>query len=235
MDDIKTNRILLKISGESFSGAKSYGHDFETITNIAKDILKIKNSGVQICIVVGGGNIMRGRNSSNITRAVSDYSGMLATIMNAIILQDIFTKIGTESKVFSSIPVNSVCLTYSRNEALSAMKDSIVIFAGGTGNPFVSTDTAAVCRAIEMECDILIKATQVDGIYSADPKKNTNVVRYNELKYDDVINNKNLLIIDLSAIFIAKEYRLQIMISSISNLKKLTNISRKNLNYTLIN
>lgn len=172
--EIKYSRVLFKISGEALMGSKQFGHDMETIGELSKGIVEVCNLGVQVCIVVGGGNIFRGTSASlsGCERASSDYIGMLATIINALILQNFLEKNLVASRVLSAIPMATVCEPYIRRKAIRHLeKGRVVIFAAGTGNPFFTTDTAAALRAVEMNCDVILKGTQVNGVYSADPKK----------------------------------------------------------------
>lgn len=234
MFDRDYNRILLKISGESFKGKLEYGHSFKAINAIIDDIIEADQAGVQICLVVGGGNFYRGSQTHGIERATADYISMLATVMNALALQDLLEKKGVKSKVLSSIPMETVCETYCKTKALMYMDDGyIVIFAGGTGNPFVSTDTSAVFRAIEMRCDAMLKGTQVEGVYSDDPNKNKNAEKYDVLKYDEIIDKK-LKVMDLSAVCIAQEHSLPMLVFSIQNRGDLKKVLDGNGTFTLI-
>ncbi|GAG45541.1 unnamed protein product, partial [marine sediment metagenome] len=173
-EKLRYGRVLVKLSGEALAGAKGYGIDLDVIDPIAKDIAKTAAMGTKICLVVGGGNIYRGLMAAEggMDRARADYMGMLATVMNALALQTAIKRVGTPARVLSAIPMPTVCEPYIRDKALDHLeKGRVVIFAGGTGNPFFTTDTAAVLRAAEMECQALFKATQVDGVYDADPVK----------------------------------------------------------------
>ena len=177
-------RVLVKLSGEALAGAKGYGIDLGVIDPIAKDIAKAHAMGVEICLVVGGGNIYRGLMAAEggMDRARADYMGMLATVMNALALQTAIERAGPTARVLSAIPMPTVCEPYIRDKALDHLaKGRVVIFAGGTGNPFFTTDTAAALRAAEMDCQALFKATQVDGVYSADPAKTPDAKRYDRL------------------------------------------------------
>ncbi len=208
-------RVLLKLSGESFKGATE-NQDITIIKAIASDILEGKKY-TQVALVVGGGNICRGGQfvKQGVSRSTADYTGMLATTMNAIVLQDIFKTLGAKAKVFSSLPMG-VCETYSRELALEAMSnDYITIFAGGTGNPFVTTDTAAVIKAIEMNCDLLLKGTSVDGVYDSDPRINKNAKKFETISYDHIIKN-HLNVMDISSVVIAAEHKLPIAIFPIA-------------------
>jgi uridylate kinase len=211
----KHNRVMLKVSGEILQGKAQFGHDLDALEYIAKEIESIKKTGVEVCLVVGGGNLLRGKQFKGgklIKPSTADYMGMLATIMNALSVQDALASLGLNAKIFSAIPMHTVCEPYSRSNALDAVKDGkIVIFAGGIGNPFVTTDTVSVIKSIELECDMLLKGTQVDGVYDSDPKKNKSAKRYEKIKYDDIIS-KNLSVMDLPAIHIAKEHSLPIVV-----------------------
>ena len=214
-------RILLKISGESLMGSSIYGLNVSTTKFIANEIKKIFNSNIEICLIIGGGNIFRGIRGAaeGIDRSTSDYMGMLATIMNALSMQSILETIGVPTRVQSAINMSQIAEPYIRRKAVRHLeKNRIVIFAAGTGNPFFSTDTAASLRASEMNCSLIIKATKVDGIYDEDPVNNTRAKHYKNISYDEVLN-KNLKIMDSTAISLAKESQIPILI---------TNINRKN-------
>lgn len=213
----KYKRVLLKLSGEALMGDKSYGHDQATIERICNDICKTVELGVQICLVVGGGNIYRGMSAAQhgMERASADYMGMLATVLNALALQNTLEKLGVETRVQSAIHMMEICEPYIRRKALRHMEHGrVVIFAGGTGNPFFTTDTTAALRANEMGCDVLMKATQVDGVYSADPKKDKHAERYERLTYMDVLK-RDLKVMDAAAISLARENNLPIVIFSL--------------------
>jgi uridylate kinase len=210
-------RVLLKLSGESLMGKGSYGHDAETINRICNDIKQVHEKGIEVCLVVGGGNIYRGVSAAAIgmERASADYMGMLATVINALALQNCLDGIGVQSRVLSAIPMTTVCEPYIRRRAVRHMeKGRVVIFAAGTGNPFFTTDTAASLRAVEMGCDAILKGTQVDGVYSADPKKDKTAKRYEVLTYKDVLNN-DLAVMDASAVSLARENKIPILVFSI--------------------
>lgn len=216
MDTYK--RILFKVSGESLMGKQLFGHDKEVISSLCKDIKTVYDKGVEICLVVGGGNIYRGVSaaSEGMERATADYMGMLATVINALALQSALDNLGVSSRVLSAIPMTTICEPYIRRKAMRHMeKGRVVIFAAGTGNPFFTTDTAAVLRAIEMRCDAILKGTQVDGVYSADPKKDSEAVRYNRLSYKKVLSN-DLSVMDAAAISLARENNIPIVVFSIS-------------------
>jgi uridylate kinase len=213
----KYRRVLLKVSGEGLMGDKGFGIDSETLERVAEQIVDVYHMGVQICLVIGGGNIFRGVSeaASHTERTSADYMGMLATVMNALAMQSVLEKKGVQTRVQSAIPMPIVCEPYVRRRALRHMeKGRIVIFAAGTGNPFFTTDTAAALRAVEMGCDILLKGTQVDGVYDKDPKKAKDANRFDFMTYQDVIS-RNLKVMDTSAIALARENNLPVLIFSI--------------------
>lgn len=218
-EKLRYGRVLVKLSGEALAGAKGYGIDLDVIDPIAKDIAKTAAMGTEICLVVGGGNIYRGLMAAEggMDRARADYMGMLATVMNALALQTAIKRVGTPARVLSAIPMPTVCEPYIRDKALDHLeKGRVVIFAGGTGNPFFTTDTAAVLRAAEMECQALFKATQVDGVYDADPVKTPNAKRYDRVSYDEVLK-RDLKVMDGAAIALARDNRLPIIVFSIKS------------------
>lgn len=211
------NRVLLKLSGEALMGGSGYGIDPSTVQRIANEIKTVRETGVELCLVVGGGNIFRGLSaaSAGMDRASADYMGMLATVMNALAVQNALEQIGVDTRVQSAIPMASVCEPYVRRRAIRHMeKGRVVIFGAGTGNPFFTTDSAAALRAAEMSCDALLKGTQVDGVYSADPKKVSDATRYDRLSYRDVLNN-DLKVMDASAIALCRENDIPILVFSI--------------------
>ena len=217
INNIKYKRVLLKISGEALMGDKGFGHDFDTLKRIAEDIQDITHKGIQVCIVVGGGNIYRGANAAimGMERAAADHIGMLATIINSLALQNILESYKIYTRVQSAIPMMSICEPYIRRRALRHMqKGRVVIFAAGTGNPFFTTDSAAVLRAVEMNCDVLVKGTQVDGVYSADPLKHHDAIKYDTVTYSEVLKN-NLKVMDMAAIALARENHVVIKVCSI--------------------
>lgn len=198
-------------------GDKQFGHDYETIKRIASDIKEVHDMGLQVAVVVGGGNIFRGNQAAQLgmERTAADYMGMLGTVMNALALQNMLESLDVYTRVQSAIPMISVCETYVRRKAKRHMqKGRVVIFAGGTGNPFFTTDFPAVLRAIEMNCDLLLKGTQVDGVYCSDPNKNQDATRFGNITYSEMLN-KNLNIMDMAAIALAKENDLPIKVFSI--------------------
>jgi uridylate kinase len=210
-------RVLLKVSGEALMGAAEYGISTEVVGKIAADIGSVVAMGVEVCLVIGGGNIFRGVSgaAAGMERASADYMGMLATVMNALAVQNALEKRGVQTRVQSAIPMASICEPYIRRRAIRHMeKGRVVIFAAGTGNPFFTTDTAAALRAVEMGCDALLKGTQVDGVYSADPRKVPDATRYERLSYLDVLA-RDLGVMDASAISLARENGLPIIVFSI--------------------
>jgi len=214
----KFRRIMLKVSGEALMGSQAYGIDQDTVDRIAADIKGAYDLGIEICLVIGGGNIFRGLSKAahGMERATADYMGMLATVMNALSLQNSLEKLGLQTRVISAIPMTSVCEPYIRRRAIRHMeKGRVVIFAAGTGNPFFTTDTAATLRAIEMGCDVMLKGTQVDGVYSADPKRDPTATRYDELTYQEVLA-RDLRVMDASAIALARDNRIPILVYSLS-------------------
>ena len=234
---IKSKRVLIKISGEALMGNQAFGHEEDSISYICNQVKEAYGVGHQICIVVGGGNIFRGITSSlgNIDRVNADYMGMLATCMNAIALQGALEKTGVSTRVQSAIPMSTISEPYIKRRAARHLeKNRVVIFSAGTGNPFFTTDTAAVLRAIEMDCDFIIKGTQVDGVYCSDPKKNKEAVRFSKISYDEVIK-KNLRVMDQTAIALAKDNKLPLMVYSLRGESSLVDILNFNGKFTLIN
>ena len=218
-EKLRYRRILLKLSGEALAGDKGYGIDLGVIAGIARDVVAAAASGAEICLVIGGGNIFRGLMAAEvgIDRARADYMGMLATVMNALALETAIEHAGKPARVLSAIPMPTVCESYIRDKALDHLdKGRVVIFAGGTGNPFFTTDTAAALRAAEMGCEALFKGTQVDGVYTADPQKTPNARRYEQLSYDDVLK-QDLRIMDGAAIALARDNRIPIIVFSIKS------------------
>ena len=218
-EKLRYRRILLKLSGEALAGDKGYGIDLGVIAGIARDVVAAAASGAEICLVIGGGNIFRGLMAAEvgIDRARADYMGMLATVMSALALETAIEHAGKPARVLSAIPMPTVCESYIRDKALDHLdKGRVVIFAGGTGNPFFTTDTAAALRAAEMGCEALFKGTQVDGVYTADPQKTPNARRYEQLSYDDVLK-QDLRIMDGAAIALARDNRIPIIVFSIKS------------------
>ena len=227
---------MLKLSGEALMGDKDFGIDLDTINSITNQITVILKNGIKISIVVGGGNIFRGISASSegMDRSSADYTGMMATVINSLILQNSLEQKGVPTRVLSAIKMDTVCESYIRRRAIRHIeKKRIVIFAAGTGNPFFTTDTAAALRASEMKCDILFKATKVDGIYDKDPKIDKNAKKLYDLNYDYVINN-NLRIMDTASISLAKENKIPILVFSILEKDSLINVINGSGSCTII-
>lgn len=213
----KYKRVLVKVSGEALMGDKQFGQDLQTIQLIGDDIKALSDMGVEVCIVVGGGNIFRGISGAaqGMERATADYMGMLATVLNALAIQNVLEQKGLETRVLSAIEMMEVAEPYIRRRAMQHMKRGrIVIFAAGTGNPYFTTDTAAALRASEMDCEALLKGTQVDGVYDSDPKKNPDAKRFETLTFHDVLS-KDLRVMDAAAIALARESNIPILVFSI--------------------
>jgi uridylate kinase len=210
-------RVLLKISGEALMGNREYGLDPEIVDRVAGEVKSVVGMGVQVCLVIGGGNIFRGVSgaATGMERATADYMGMLATVINALAMQSALERRGVQTRVQSAIPMASVCEPYIRRRAVRHMeKGRVVIFGAGTGNPFFTTDTAAALRASEMGCDALLKGTKVDGVYSADPNKDPSALRFESLTHLEVLA-KDLQVMDASAISLARENKIPILVFSI--------------------
>jgi uridylate kinase len=214
----KYNRVLLKLSGESFCGPGEFGIDGPSLESLANRISEICKLGPQVAVVVGAGNFIRGESfsqTSNIPRNTADYMGMLATIINACALQETLEKLGQPTRVLSAIEVAAMCEPFIRRRALRHLEQGrVAILAGGTGNPFFTTDTCAALRAAELDADLLIKATKVDGVYSDDPEKNPDAQLFEELSYDEVLK-KNLRVIDHSAISLCRDNNIPIIVLNI--------------------
>ncbi len=222
----KYNRVLLKLSGESLQGDSSFGYNGDAVEEIVDEILKLHKTNTQIAIVVGGGNIMRGKNIAGhgVTPATADYMGMLATIMNALYLQDVLKDRGIENRVMTAIESNKVAEPFVRLRAVKHLeKGRVVILAAGTGNPFSTTDTAAALKARELECEVIIKATKVDGIYDKDPNKHKDAVKYDHINYMKAISD-NLEVMDMTAFTMCKDSQIPIIVCDIlgkNNLEKI--------------
>ena len=212
-------RVLLKVSGEAMMGERGYGMDADAIARIATQIREVHALGVQVCLVIGGGNIFRGVSeaAAGVERTSADHIGMLATVMNALAMQSMLEAMGMQTRVQSAIPMAPICEPYIRRRAVRHMeKGRIVIFAAGTGNPFFTTDTAAALRAVETGCDLLLKGTQVDGVYSADPKRDPNAERFDRLTYREVLS-RELKVMDTSAVALARDNGVPILVFCIHN------------------
>lgn len=216
-EKMRFKRVLLKVSGEALMGDGQYGIDLATVDRIADEVKQAIALGVEVCMVIGGGNIFRGLAGAadGMDRSSADYMGMLATVMNALAMQNGLERMGVPTRVLSAIPMSTVCEPYIRRRATRHMeKGRVVIFAAGTGNPFFTTDTAAALRAAEMSCDALMKGTNVDGVYSADPKKDKDAERYDNLSYMEVLS-KDLKVMDASAVSLSRENGIPIVVFSI--------------------
>ena len=217
MGQYNYKRVLLKLSGEALMGSQDYGIDTDMTARIASEIAEAHAQGLQIALVIGAGNIFRGLSAQagGIERSSADYMGMLATVMNALAMQSALEKQGVDTRVMSAIPMPTVCESYIRRRAVRHMeKGRVVIFAAGTGNPYFTTDTAAALRAAEMNCQALLKGTQVDGVYSADPKKDPKATRYETLTYQKVLA-EDLRVMDSSAVSLMRENNIPIIVFSL--------------------
>ena len=235
-DDLKFKRILFKVSGEALMGDQDFGHDPKAMSSIVAQIKNAHDMGCEICLVVGGGNIFRGvsKAAQGIERASADYMGMLATVMNGIALQAALEKAGIDTRMQSAIQMDTICEPYIKRRATRHLeKGRVVIFCAGTGNPFFTTDTAGVLRAVEMNCDAILKGTQVDGVYSADPKTDKDATHYEKIKYIDVIK-QDLRVMDQTAITLAKDNKLPIIVFSIKGDDALCEVVNGNGKFTII-
>jgi len=234
--ELRYKRLLLKLSGEALMGDAGYGIDMGVVERLARDVGDAIEAGAEIAIVIGGGNIFRGLQgaANGMDRATADYMGMLATVMNSLAFQGVLEKLGVPSRVQSAIPMPTVCESYVRPRAIHHLrKGRVVIFAAGTGNPFFTTDTAATLRAVEMGCDAMAKATKVDGVYSADPKKDPAATRYEQLDYAEVLS-RNLQVMDGAAIALARDNRLPVIVFSIEESGNLLKVLRGDARATLV-
>ena len=229
-------RVLLKMSGEALMGDRGFGHDPSTLGRLAEEVRSVHAQGVEQCLVIGGGNMVRGDQyvANGIERTTGDYMGMLATVINALAVQSVLEQGGLQTRVLSAIPMASVCEPYIRRRAIRHMeKGRVVICAGGTGNPFFTTDTAAALRAAELGCDALLKGTKVDGVYSADPMKDAAAVRFDRLTYHDVLA-RDLKVMDASAISLARESAIPIIVFSLRSAGALLQVLRGDGPHTMI-
>lgn len=238
-EDIMTKgykRILLKLSGEGLMGHQQFGIDENVLNSFSESIKKVHNKGIELCVVIGGGNFYRGVNNKNeaVSRPVADQAGMLATVINALFLKSALNHNGVCAEILSGLEVPQVAETYSYRRAEELLKNkTVLIFAGGTGNPYFTTDTGATLRALESGCDALFKATQVDGVYDCDPKLSPTAKRYDTISYNDVIS-KNLKVMDMTAISMARENNLPIIIFKQENENSLINVLSGKGNFTTI-
>ena len=237
MTSFKYKRVLLKISGESLMGKQAYGIDTDMVSRVADEIKGVVDQGIQVSLVIGGGNIFRGVSgaAAGMERATGDYMGMLATVMNALAMQSALEQKDVPVRVMSALPISAVCEPYIRRRAMRHMeKGRIVIFAAGTGNPFFTTDTAAALRASEMNCDALLKGTRVDGVYDSDPEKNQTARRFDALSYMDVLS-RDLKVMDASAISLSRENNIPILVFSISDSGGFQRVLQHDGAFTLVN
>ena len=233
----KYSRVLLKISGESLMGQQAYGIDTEMVASVAREVKDVVADGVEVCLVIGGGNIFRGVSgaAAGMERATGDYMGMLATVMNALAMQNALEQLNVPVRVMSALPISAVCEPYIRRRATRHLeKGRVVIFAAGTGNPFFTTDTAAALRALEMNCNALLKGTRVDGVYSADPEKDPSATRYDRLSYLQVLSD-DLRVMDASAISLARENNIPILVFSIQNSGGFQRVLNEEGAFTIVN
>ncbi len=224
--EMKYKRVLLKLSGEALMGDKEFGINTETLLNYARQIKEISDLGIEVAVVIGGGNIFRGiqLEEGGMDRAQGDYMGMLATVINAMALQDALENLGAKTRVMSALEIKAVCEPYIRRRAIRHLeKHRIVILGAGTGNPYFTTDTAAALRSIEIEADVVLKGTKVDGVYSADPEKFPDALKFDEVSFHDVLS-KRLNVMDMTAFTLCQENKLPIIVFNINapgNLKRI--------------
>ena len=235
-DQLRFKRVLLKVSGEALMGDNRFGIDPGTVDRIANEIKAVTDLEGEVCLVIGGGNIFRGISgaAAGLERGTADYMGMLATVMNALAMQGGLERIGVPTRVQSAIPMATICEPFIRRRAIRHMeKGRVVIFAAGTGSPYFTTDTAAALRATEMNCDAIFKGTQVDGVYSADPKQEPDAERYDTLTYMDVLS-RDLRVMDASAISLARENSIPILVFSIHNPNAFAQVVNGDGTFTII-
>ncbi len=235
-EELKYKRILLKISGEVLMGEQGFGIDMNTVQAVAAEVADVARRGIELCLVIGGGNIFRGLSKAAVgmERSSADYMGMLATVMNALAMQNALEKQGIDTRVQSAIQMNSVCEPFIRRRAIRHLeKGRVVIFAAGTGAPYFTTDTAAALRAAEMNCDALFKGTSVDGVYTADPKKDPDAKRYDNLNYLEVLS-RDLRVMDASAVSLMRENAIPIVVFSIRTPGALNQVIHGEGTYTVI-
>jgi uridylate kinase len=233
---LRYGRLLVKLSGEALMGKAGYGIDVNVVMRLCRELKEAMEAGAEVAVVIGGGNIFRGLAgaASGMERATADYMGMLATVMNALALQSGLERLGVAARVLSAIPMPTVCEAFVRSKALHHLESGrVVIFAAGTGNPYFTTDTTAALRAVEMNCDALAKATQVDGVYSDDPRRNPKAVRYDNLSYGEVLA-RDLRVMDGAAIALARDNNLPIVVFSILEPGNLLKVLRGEARATVI-
>ncbi|MGB0720073.1 MAG: UMP kinase, partial [Bdellovibrionales bacterium] len=229
-------RVMLKISGEVLMGTQEFGLNPDTVKSVAEDIKEVVDSGVEVCVVVGAGNIFRGVSgaAAGMDRTTADYMGMLGIVINALALQNALENIGVQTRVQSGIRMDSICEPYIRRRAIRHMeKGRVVIFAAGTGNPYFSSDTAGALRASEMDCDAIFKGTKVDGIYCSDPHKNPDAERYDHITYKDVLT-RDLRVMDATAISLARENDIPIIVFSVREKGNFARVVRSEGQFTIV-
>ena len=232
----KYQRILLNLSGEALMGEQNFGIEPQVLTYVAQEVKQLVSQGIQVAIVIGGGNIFRGVGlaAAGMDRIAGDHMGMLATVINSLALQDALEKNGLPARVMSALPIHQVCEDYIRRKAIRHLeKGRVAIFAAGTGNPFFTTDSAASLRGIEIEADVVIKATKVDGVYSADPVKDPNAELYHNLSYDEVLTNQ-LNVMDATAIVLCRDHKLPIRVYNMTKKGALGKVIRGEQEGTLV-
>ena len=213
---MKYNKVIIKLSGEALSGNNTHGIDKEVIYDICNKIKNLREKNIQVAVVVGGGNFWRGRSNQYLDNITTNNIGMLSTVMNALALESVLKDINCPAKAVSALEMNKIIAFANMNEIKEDYKDKVLVFAAGTGNPEFSTDTAVTLRAVELESDLIIKLSTVDGIYSNDPKKDPNAIKYNEISYDEVIE-KELGVMDIESIIMAKKHNIPIIINKLEN------------------
>jgi uridylate kinase len=236
MSEPAYRRVIVKVSGEAFSGPKAFGIDAPTIEAIVKDLVAARGLGITIGVVVGGGNLIRGAEEADawLSRPTADAMGMMGTVMNALVLEAALERAGVQARTMSALNMPQVCETYERQRALRHLEDGrMVVFAGGTGNPFFTTDTTAVLRAAEMDCDAVLKATNVDGVYSADPKRDPNAKRYDRLSHQEAMD-QDLKVMDATAFALARENRMPIIVFSIREPGAIAAVLNRKGRFTLV-
>ncbi|NLL72175.1 MAG: UMP kinase [Clostridiales bacterium] len=230
----KFNRVLLKLSGEALAGDQKTGCNEDACVRVAKQVKTLIEDGIEVSIVIGGGNFWRGRSSKTIDRTKADQIGMLATVMNCIYVSEVFRHVGIDTKVFTPFSCGSMTQLFSKDEVLDCMKNGKVAFlAGGTGHPYFSTDTATVLRAVELDCDIILMAKAIDGIYDSDPKDNPNAIKYNEISIGEVIDKK-LGVIDMTASVLLTENKMPMLIFGLSEEESITKAAKGDSNGTIV-
>lgn len=227
-------RVLLKLSGEALAGEKKTGFDEAVVTEVAKQVKTLVDDGIQVGIVIGGGNFWRGRTSENMERTKADQIGMLATVMNCIYVSEIFRSVGMETRTYTPFACGSFTALFSKDDAMECLKRGMVtFFAGGTGHPYFSTDTATVLRAVEIEADVILLAKAVDGIYDSDPKLNPMAVKYDEITIQEVIDKK-LAAMDLTASIMCMEHKMPMLVFALGEENSIVNTARGNFSGTKV-